>query len=77
MEQSAIDQQTFFVKNLEENIKRKKAKINLDYDASETEDIIVMEKSVILSRSSEKKDLKVAEICTCDQSETDTILLGK
>ncbi len=76
MEQSAIDQQTFFVKNLEENIKTKKAKIILDYDASETEDIIVMEKSAILSGSSGKKDLKVIEICTCDQSETDTILLG-
>ena len=76
MEQSAIDQQTFFVKNLEGNIKTKKAKIILDYDASETEDIIVMEKSAILSGSSDKKELKVTEICTCDQSETDTILLG-
>jgi len=75
MEQSTIDQQAFFVKNFEELIKKKKPKINLDYDTSETEDIIEMQKSGIVSESSEKKDLESIDIYTCDQSETDTILL--
>jgi len=75
MEQSTIDQQAFFVKNFEEHIKKKKPKINLDYDTSETEDIIEMQKSGIVSESSEKKDLESIDIYTCDQSETDTILL--
>ena len=74
---SAIDQQAFFIKNLKITIKSTMTDTLVDHDQSETEDVFVTKENVKPIKSFEKKTSRNGIDCCCDQSETDTILLGE
>ncbi len=74
---SAIDQRAFFIKNLKKTIKSTMNDTLVDHDQSETEDIFVTKENIKPIKSFEKKTSGNGIYYCCDQSETDTILLGE
>ena len=70
----AIEQQAFFIKNLKSVVNKNENGILLDYDQSETEDLILINKKAIIAYSYKKNSLKKERSCY-DFSETDTVIL--
>lgn len=71
---TAIDQQALFIKNLDSVVNKNENDILLDYDLSETGDLILTNKKAIIANPYKKNSLKKEKYCY-DFSETDTVIL--
>ncbi len=71
---TAIEQQAFFIKNLKSVVHKNKNDILLDYDQSETEDLVLTSKKAVIANSYKKTFSRKEKYC-CDQSETNTLIL--
>ncbi len=71
---TAIEQQAFFIKKLKSIVHKDKNDILLDYDQSETEDLVLTSNKTVIANPCHNA-ISRNKLCSFDLSETDTLIL--